>query len=199
MPPAAPVSPPLDPSMAAAQAPPVAAAPSVAAPPSAGKRNPSNRTLFLYGGGAAVLLVIIVVAATRGCGGDDKTSDNTAAGDSTGESMADLEERWRGAGLEPGGFAPIDGQALGGGDCQSGAVDGMDVTVCAYPTADRASAARKPGLAAIGSATGAAVTSEDRMLVVIDRKGADPAGRSIDKIIKVFQGKPLVRPGPPKE
>ena len=151
-----------------------------------------RRNLIAAGAAGAAFLLVVVLLASRGCGGDkDKKGDGPA-------TVADLEQGWKTAGLSPGGFAPVDGQALGNGQCQSGAVNGLDVTVCAYPTPEAATAARGSGLAAVGSATGAAVVEGKRMLVVADRKKADASGRSIDKLIKVFQGKPLARPEPPK-
>src|SRR5690606_42065728 len=89
--------------------------------------------MFLAGGAAAVLLVVIIVASTRGCGDDAAPGGGGEGGGDEMASLADLEEGWREAGLEPGGFAPIGGQALGNGRCETGAVNGLDVTVCSYP------------------------------------------------------------------
>jgi serine/threonine protein kinase len=155
-------------------------------------RDKKNLIAAAAAGGA--FLLVIILLASRGCG-DDKDKQ---AGGPAPASFDDLESGWKSAGLSPGGFAPIDGQALGNGQCKSGAVNGLDVTVCEYPSPQVAESAKPSGLAAVGAATGAAVVAGKRMLVVADRKKADASGRSIDKIIKVFEGKPLVRPAPPK-
>jgi len=149
--------------------------------------------LWAAAAGGAFLLVVVLLAS-RGCG--DK-SDKQAGGVAPA-SFDDLEDGWKAAGLSPGGFAAIDGQALGNGQCKAGAVNGLDVTVCEYPSPAAAEAAKPSGLAAVGAVTGAAIVAGKRLLVVADRKKADPSGRSIDKLIKVFSGKPLVRPTPPK-
>jgi hypothetical protein len=166
----------------------------VAAAEPAVRSGRDRKNLYAAAGGAALLLVIVLFAS-RGCG-DDKAGNDKAG--PAPDSLADLEEAWKGAGLSPGGFAPIDGQGLGNGTCKAGAVNGLDVTLCTYPAPEAAEKARAAGLGAVGDATGAAVLSGNRMLVVADRKKADPSGRSINKIIKVFQGKPIDRPAPPE-
>ena len=146
--------------------------------------------------GAAFLLVVVLLAG-RSCG-DDKKDKAAGGGGAAPASFDDLENGWKGAGLSPGGFAAIDGQSLGNGQCKAGAVNGLDVTICEYAGPELAQSAKPLGLAAVGASTGAAAVAGKRLLVVADRKKADPSGRSIDKIIKVFEGKPLARPAPPK-
>ncbi len=177
--------------------PPAAVSPvdTAADPPPAGKTGGSmkdRKNLIWAAAAGGAFLLVVVLLASRGCG-DDKDK-----GGATPASFGDLEDGWKAAGLSPGGFAPIDGQALGNGQCKAGAVNGLDVTVCEYAGPELAQVAKPSGLAVIGAATGAAIVSGKRMLVVADRKKADPSGRSIDKIIKVFSGKPLVRPSPPE-
>ncbi len=174
-------------------APPVAAAPE-ATPAASGARTGGamrdRKNLIAAAAAGGAFLLVVILLASRGCGDKkEKKGPGEAA-----SSVADLEEGWKNAGLSPGGFAPIDGQSLGNGQCSAGAVNGLDVTVCGYASPELATASRGAGLAQVGSATGAAVIAGQRMLVVADRKKADPAGRSIDKLIKVFQGKPLARP-----
>jgi hypothetical protein len=175
--------------------PPVAAAPEATPAASGAKtegamRDRKKNLIAAAAAGGAFLLVVILLAS-RGCGDDKKEKKGPGEAANT---VADLEEGWKNAGLSPGGFAPIDGQSLGNGQCSAGAVNGLDVTVCGYASPELATASRGAGLAQVGSATGAAVVAGQRMLVVADRKKADPSGRSIDKLIKVFQGKPLARP-----
>jgi serine/threonine protein kinase len=189
-------APPGEPSLP--EPPPAAVAPvdTVGDPPPAEKTGGTMRDrknlIWAAAAGGAFLLVVVLLAS-RGCGDDkDKQAGASPA------SFGDLEDGWKAAGLTPGGFAPVDGQAFGNGQCKTGAVNGLDVTVCEYPSNPLAEVARPSGLAVVGAATGAAVVAGKRMLVVADRKKTDPSGRSIDKLIKVFEGKPLVRPTPPK-
>jgi len=183
-----------------AEAAPVAAASDEVSPSSeektgAAARGDRKKNLIAAAAAGGAFLLVVVLLASRSCGDDEKGKKGPGEAPNT---VADLEDGWKTAGLSPGGFAPVDGQALGNGQCRSGAVNGLDVTVCEYPSPEVATAARASGLAAVGSATGAAVIEGKRMLVVADRKKADASGRSIDKLIKVFQGKPLVRADPPK-
>ncbi len=189
-PPAAPITAAEPASLAGAA--PVAAASEAVAPAGGEKKGGMMRdrkNLIAAAAAGAAFLLVVVLLASRGCGDDKKEKRGEAP-----NTVADLEQGWKTAGLSPGGFAPVDGQALSNGQCRSGAVDGLDVTVCEYASPEAAAAARASGLAAVGSATGASVIEGKRMLVVADRKKADPSGRSIDKLIKVFQGKPLARP-----
>ena len=149
---------------------------------------PASRKKIFIAAGAGAFVLLVILLASRGCG-DKKSSD---------DPTASLTDAWKKAGLDPGGFAPIDGQKLGNGTCKSGAVNGLDVTVCKYKGPEQAAQARKAALASIGSTTGAAIVEGPQLLVVADRKSTDPSGRSIDKLIKVFQGKPLERPKPEK-
>jgi hypothetical protein len=69
-------------------------------------------------------------------------------------------------------------------------VDGLGVTLCSYPDEAGAKAAEPAGLAAVGDATGTALSRGRLLLVVADRAKADPTGKTIDRITKVFLQKP---------
>ena len=70
-------------------------------------------------------------------------------------------------------------------DCQSGTVEGLDVLVCSFATPADAKAAEVPGLAWIGPATGASQAHGAALIVLADRKKADPNGRTINRLMKL--------------
>jgi hypothetical protein len=98
-----------------------------------------------------------------------------------------LVDRWRSAELAPGPFAKAD--PIGGGSCTRGEVSGVEVTVCEHKDAAAAKAAESAGLAVVGSATGAAIAEGPLLVVVADRKNADPDGKKIDKLTRAMRGK----------
>lgn len=145
-------------------------------------------------GGFALIVLIALVAG--GDAGADDAQPNTAAkvvADAEAAELAaaawaaDVQRLWVERELSPGGFARVDGAGLGGGACVAGAVSAIDVTLCDYTDASAADAAKSGGLASIGDNTGAAVVANGRMLVVADRKRADPSGRSVQAIIDGFR------------
>jgi hypothetical protein len=72
-----------------------------------------------------------------------------------------------------------------GKDCQAGTVDGIDVLVCNYASPAEAKAAEDAGLGWIGQATGASQARGAALVVVADRKKADPSGRTINRLLKL--------------
>jgi hypothetical protein len=182
--------------------PPEMAPPAPGAPPPRPARTPAEkRGLLILGIAGAALLLVLGIVLGRGCGkgkGAGAGGSAAAGGAAAGPGIDALTDAWKSAGLQPGGFAPVSGERLGGGTCQSGAVSGLEVTVCTYATPDAAAQAHKAGLAMVGEVTGSAIVSGNRMIVLADRKGADPSGKTINKILRVFQGKPAEAPPPPK-
>jgi hypothetical protein len=118
------------------------------------------------------------LAAAIACGGSEARPANDDDA---------LVAAWRAAKLEVSALTTVDGAAYGGGTCRGGTVSGVDVVVCSYGSGEDAQAAQDLGLAAVGSATGTALPKGDRMLVVIDRRKADPTGRTIDAITRAFR------------
>jgi len=70
-----------------------------------------------------------------------------------------------------------------------GTVSGIDVVLCGYADAKAAQAAEAAGVAAVGETTGTSLSRDTLLLVVADRRKADPAGRTINQITKTFLGK----------
>jgi hypothetical protein len=63
---------------------------------------------------------------------------------------------------------------------------GVDVTLCEYADAAQAKAAEAAGISAIGETTGVSLSSGPLLLVLADRRKADPSGRSIHSLVRVF-------------
>ena len=103
-----------------------------------------------------------------------------------GGQVQSVVSAWQKAGLEPTEFQPIDGKPLEDGTCRAGSVGGIDVTVCEYKDPETAKKAENTGLAKIGDTTGVARAEGKMLLVLADRKGHDPNGRTINRIVKTF-------------
>lgn len=70
-------------------------------------------------------------------------------------------------------------------DCQSGTVEGLDVLLCGFATPAEAKAAEAPALVWVGPATGASQAHGAVLIVLVDRKKADPNGRTINRLMKL--------------
>jgi hypothetical protein len=78
-----------------------------------------------------------------------------------------------------------------GKDCQSGTVEGIDVLVCNFASAAEAKAAEDAGLAWVGPTTGASQAHGAALVVLADRKKADPNGRTINRLMKLAPNDPV--------
>ena len=90
---------------------------------------------------------------------------------------------WKAEKIEPTGLAPA--TVAFAKDCQAGAVQSLDVLVCSFATPAEAKAAEEHALAWNGAATGAAQGHGAALVVIADRKKADPNGRLINKLMKL--------------
>lgn len=97
---------------------------------------------------------------------------------------------WKKAGLEVSPFTDADASAYSAQSCRAGTVGGVDVLVCSYDTGEDAAAAQDPALALLekgGATTASALTRGKKLLVVTDKRKADPTGRSINAITGAFR------------
>lgn len=97
---------------------------------------------------------------------------------------------WKKAGLEVSSFTDADAAAYSAQSCRAGTVGGVDVTVCSYDTGEDAAAAQDPALALLekgGATTASALVRGKKLLVVVDKRKADPSGRSINAITGAFR------------
>ncbi len=130
----------------------------------------------------------IALIALLLCVGCEKENSAKAAPKPLSSEDA-LFTKWREAGLEVSTFDVADGAKYGGGDCKAGQVNGVDAVVCTFETPEAATAAHAKGLEAVGLATGSALVAGSLMLVVVDRRKADPEGRTINQATKIFRGR----------
>jgi hypothetical protein len=57
---------------------------------------------------------------------------------------------------------------------------------CSFASDKEAKEAEAKGLAWVGEATGTALASGKQLLAVVDRRAADPSGRTINAVSKAF-------------
>ena len=90
---------------------------------------------------------------------------------------------WKADKLTPSAMTPA--KVAFGADCQSGTVENIDALVCSFASPAEAKAAEDPGLSWIGSVTGASQAHGSALIVLADRKKADPNGRMINRLMKL--------------
>lgn len=122
--------------------------------------------------GIAVAAVVALVACSKS-GAFDKNASGRDA----------VVEAWKADKLAPSALTAA--QVAFGKDCQSGTVEGVDVLLCNFASADEAKAAEDAGLAWVGQATGASQAHGAALVVLADRKKTDPNGRTINRLMKL--------------
>lgn len=123
---------------------------------------------------APIVLVVMAVMAglfAVACGKD--------------KSMSQMLKAWKAAGLEPSPFQKAETKL--GGSCQAGTVNGVETILCEFKDASAAKEAEPKGLELVGETTGASLSKGRMLLVVADRKNADPNGKHIQQITKTFR------------
>jgi len=118
------------------------------------------------------VLAVALVAALAACGGDKSSSPRDA-----------VIEAWKADKLAPPALTAA--QVSFGKDCQGGTIEGIDVMLCNFPSPAEANAAEDAGLAWVGQATGASQARGAALIVLADRKKADPNGRTINRLLKL--------------
>jgi hypothetical protein len=149
------------------------------------------RGLGLGLGLATLAALVSLGLASAGCGKDEGPGAAAKAGAAAvvaavGNAPHPAVAAWTSAGLTVSALT-ADQSGKIGKDCESGTVSGVDVVLCRFASAAEATAAEPAGLAWVGEATGAALASGTWHLAVVDRRGADPSGRTINQITKLFR------------
>lgn len=135
----------------------------------------------------SVIMMVAAAALMAAVAGCDK---GDGAGKGAAPSGVDgVLEAWKKAGLTVSAFDAADGAKYGGGECKSGTVSGVDAVLCVFATPDLAKAAEAKGLAAVGDTTGSSLAEGKLLLVVADRRKADPQGKTINQATKLFRGR----------
>ena len=138
--------------------------------------------------GVAVLVAVGLAGcgskdSGTGAGGGSGAPSSTGSGQGAPTARDQLIATWTKAGLAASGFAPTASPV--GTDCAAGAVAKLDVLVCILPSAEQAKHQAEAGLPWIGDATGAAQAHGALVVVIADRKKADPTGRTINQLFKL--------------
>ena len=121
-----------------------------------------------------LLLSLCVLAACSKAGDGDKPAGSPRDG---------VIAAWTGAKLAPATLAPA--TVAFAKDCQSGTVGTLDILLCNFASPAEAKAAADAGLGWIGAATGASQAHGAALVVIADRKKADPSGRTINQLMKL--------------
>jgi hypothetical protein len=101
-----------------------------------------------------------------------------------------VENAWRGAGLAPEGFAPLQPVPYGASYCEQGRLQTLDTIVCEYHDQDalgRGQAGLLEQWGREGGHTGVGFHSKLTMIGVIDRARHDPNGKVIHQVIDTFR------------
>jgi hypothetical protein len=126
------------------------------------------------------LAIIALVAAA--CGSKKSSSSGSM-------TCADAVTAWKKASLDVSDMKKADD--LQGGKCQIGTVGGMETTTCDYGDAAAAKAATKAAYDRVGDATtGQSAAAGKCLVIVADRKNADPSGKKINAITAPFRAHP---------
>lgn len=137
-------------------------------------------------------LAWLAVIFLGGCGGKDSAPGGGSGGSAavSGPAAAaattardDLLAAWTKAGLAVTAFAPTASPV--GADCAAGVVAKLDALVCVLPSPEQAKRQAEAGLSWVGDATGAAQAHGALVVVIADRKKADPTGRTINQLFKL--------------
>jgi hypothetical protein len=132
----------------------------------------------------AVTLAVGLAAACSKSGEFDKAQGGSAgASGAAVTAVTGVIAAWKDANLTPSALTPA--TVAVGKDCQSGTVEGIDVLLCSFASADEAKAAEDQGLTWIGQATGASQARGAALIVLADRRKADPSGRTINRLLKL--------------
>lgn len=148
------------------------------------------RKHLLWAGGAAALLIVVIALAAGGSDSNEQPRSFMSVVEGTSDSADDPSawiemqlSEWREAGLDPGGFADVDPGSFGAAACRGGAAAALEVTLCSFASPAAAAGAVAAAEKAIGNHTGVAVAEGDRLLIVADRRGSDPSGRTINALV----------------
>lgn len=131
------------------------------------------------------LFVLALVACSKG---DDKAADKKAEPAKPATPRDAVVAAWAGDKLAA-TLAPA--TVAFAKDCQSGTIEQLDALVCNFATPAEAKAAQDAGNGWIGSATGASQSHGAALIVLADRKKADPNGRMINRLMKLAPGEPV--------
>jgi hypothetical protein len=118
----------------------------------------------------------VLMLALVACGKGDKAAGGGGARDA-------VIDAWKAAKLTPSALTPA--TVAFAKDCQSGTAGGIDVLLCSFASPAEAKAAEDQGNSWVGSATGTSQARGSVLIVLADRRKADPNGRTINQLMKL--------------
>jgi hypothetical protein len=131
--------------------------------------------------------IVLSIALAAACAALAACDKGGAGGAAAGGANA-VVDAWKQAGLTVSAMTADQSGAIGK-DCTAGTVSGVDVVLCKFATTDEAKAAEAKGYEWVGATTGTALAHANMLVVVADRRKADPTGRTINTITKTFRGR----------
>lgn len=143
---------------------------------------------YIAAGSIALLVLVLALTADSATSGTASFAKSADAPESP-DWMAAQIKAWRVAGLNPGGFAEVDPGPLGATACKGGSAAAIELTLCSFASAAAANGAVKAAERSVGKHTGVVIAEGDRMLIIADRRNADPKGESINRLAKTFEAR----------
>jgi predicted phage tail protein len=132
----------------------------------------------------AVVLAVAAGACTKDGGSPATGSAGSQGAAAPAASPRDaVLDAWKANKLAPSAMAPA--TVAFAKDCQGGTVAGVDALLCSFPSPAEAKSAEDQGLTWVGSATGASLARGQVLVMLADRKKADPNGRTINQLLKL--------------
>jgi hypothetical protein len=151
----------------------------------------------------AVLLLAVTAMTAVGCskhpgGGGAPASPAPGApapahpaGHLSGTPPTDkIVNTFKGAGLNPEGFAPLDPVPFGAGYCEQGRIEGVDTLICEFAddgSLDRGKRLLHDEWGREGVHTGVTTVAKHTLLAIADRGHHDPNGKTIHQILTAFK------------
>lgn len=127
---------------------------------------------------------MLAVLVACGGGGDGESGGSGGASRAEPTPRDAVVEAWTKGGYRPSAMAAV--TVTFGKDCHGGTVNGVDVLLCNFPSADDAKLAEGASVEWVKDApTATTFVSGTVMVAVADRKKADPSGKTINQLMKL--------------
>jgi hypothetical protein len=128
-------------------------------------------------------MLFLLALAACGKGGDGKGGDGDKPATGATGPRDTVIDAWKTAKITLSALTPA--TVAFGKDCQSGTIEGLDVLLCSFASPAEAKAAEEPGNTWVGDATGSSQAHGAALIVLADRRKADPSGRTINRLMKL--------------
>jgi hypothetical protein len=133
--------------------------------------------------GLAGFALIALAACSKADNADKPAAGSAASAAAVGGGRDAVLDAWKADKLVPSGLTPV--AVPVGKDCQTGTVEGIEVLLCNFGSPADAKAAEDQGLTWIGQVTGSSQAHGSTLVVLADRRKADPNGKTINRLMKL--------------